>query len=265
LLTNYKIYNGDTLIDTVDDKILEYSYTSVTGGQSYLISITSYGLIGESDIKSLATLIWAIETPIAPVIAVTGTSRDSCTISWSAVTPPSSSIITGYMILIDDGKSGPFRVAHDGSTLANLFDVTIMGLSSKTTYRLTGYAQNKAGDGTNATEITCYTSTTPGVPGTPVWVSSTASTLEVKWDPAYDDGGSPIKEYQLVIDEVEGLDVANIESWTVAYTGSALTYNINTGLTATLGYRIRVKAITEHLLESSYSNIAIYYAAPLPP
>lgn len=59
--------------------------------------------------------------------------------------------------------------------------------------------------------------------------------------------------------------MANIESWTVAYTGSALTYNIITGLTATLAYRIRVKAISEHLLESSYSNIAIYYAAPLPP
>lgn len=103
MLTNYKIYNGNTLIDTVDDKILEYSYTGVTAGQSYLISITSYGLIGESDIKSLATLIWAVETPPAPTIAVTGTSRDSCTVSWSAVTTPVNSVITGYMILIDDG------------------------------------------------------------------------------------------------------------------------------------------------------------------
>lgn len=103
MLTNYKIYYDNTLIDTVASTVLEYSYTGVTAGQSYLISITSFGLIGESDIKSLATLIWAIETPSAPTISVTGTSRDSCTISWSAVTPPSDSIITGYMLLIDDG------------------------------------------------------------------------------------------------------------------------------------------------------------------
>jgi hypothetical protein len=67
------------------------------------------------------------------------------------------------------------------------------------------------------------------------------------------------------MDEVEGLTVANVETWAVVYTGSSLTYTVSTGLTATQAYRFRVRAVSEHSLESPYSPVAIYYAAPLPP
>lgn len=63
---------------------------------------------------------------------------------------------------------------------------------------------------------------------------------------------------------VEGVGVANVESWTVAYTGTALTYTISSGLVAKKAYRLRVKAISEHALESGYSSISTYYAAALP-
>ena len=43
---------------------------------------------------------------------------------------------------------------------------------------------------------------------------------------AYDDGGSPIKEYQLYADEVEGVALANIEQWSQVYTGTALTFDL---------------------------------------
>ena len=61
------------------------------------------------------------------------------------------------------------------------------------------------------------------MPGTPTLVSSEAEEIEVRWEPAYDDGGAPIKEYQLSYDMVEGTGAANIEDWQVAYTGTALT------------------------------------------
>lgn len=67
------------------------------------------------------------------------------------------------------------------------------------------------------------------------------------------------------MDEVEGIGPANVESWTVVYTGDSLTYTVASGLTAKLAYRFRVRAVSEHALESPYSPIAIYYAAPLPP
>jgi hypothetical protein len=65
------------------------------------------------------------------------------------------------------------------------------------------------------------------------------------WEPAYDDGGSPIKQYVVEVDEVEGLDVANVESWVEVYRGSALTFNVVSGLTATMGYRFKVKTVSE--------------------
>jgi hypothetical protein len=85
----------------------------------------------------------------------------------------------------------------------------------------------------------------PGVPGEPTWMTSTATTIEVQWEPAYDDGGSPIKEYQLFIDEVEGIGPANIEQWTSVYIGSDLKYKVLTGLTATRAYRFKVRAVSE--------------------
>ena len=67
------------------------------------------------------------------------------------------------------------------------------------------------------------------------------------------------------MDAVEGLGVANVETWAVVYTGASLTYTVSSGLTATLAYRFRVRAVSEHALESPYSPVAVYYAAPLPP
>jgi len=67
------------------------------------------------------------------------------------------------------------------------------------------------------------------------------------------------------MDAVEGLAVANIEAWTVVYTGTGLTTTVASGLTATKAYRFRVRAVSEHDIESPYSPIATYYAAPLPP
>jgi hypothetical protein len=134
LMTDYKIFDGETLIDTVDSDTVEYTYTSVLAGQSYLISIQSVSLVGESEIRSLATVIWAVETPDAPVITITDTSRDSCSLAWSALDPPANSLITGYVVLIDDGASGEFREAYNGRTKPSTVDATIYGLAAKTTY-----------------------------------------------------------------------------------------------------------------------------------
>ena len=44
-------------------------------------------------------------------------------------------------------------------------------------------------------------------------VTSSHTHIELRWDPAYDDGGSPIKEYHLYMDAVEGLASPNVENW----------------------------------------------------
>ncbi len=135
--------------------------TGITEGQSYVFSISAVSAIGEGP-KSLDSLFWAIDTPSAPPLSVVATTRESCTVQWTAATPPNFSLITGYVLLIDDGLGGDFSVAYDGSVNPSLLKYTVENLRAKTTYRLMIYATNKAGPGTNSTIISCYTATTPG-------------------------------------------------------------------------------------------------------
>lgn len=81
---------------------------------------------------------------------------------WSAVSPPQDSLITGYIVLIDDGLDGLFTVGYDGTSNPSQVYASIEGLTQRTTYRLKVYAINKAGNGEESDIITCYTVTVPG-------------------------------------------------------------------------------------------------------
>ena len=109
------------------------------------------------------------------------------------MTPPTNSLITGYVILIDDGRDGDYSVGYNGANNPSILTYTIQNLQSQTIYKILVYAINKAGNGANSTLLTCYTATIPGQPGTPKMITSSDTNIELKWDPAYDDGGSPLK------------------------------------------------------------------------
>jgi hypothetical protein len=131
-------------------------------------------------------------------------------VQWLAVTPPTNSLITGYQVYIDDGLDGAFTVGYDGRSNPSQMSAVISGLAPRTTYRLHVVAINKAGIGQSSDDVSCYTVTVPGQPGTPELVTSTATSITVRWTPAYDDGGAPIADYELEMDEVEGLGFANV-------------------------------------------------------
>ncbi len=59
------------------------------------------------------------------------------------------------------------------------------------------------------------------------------------------------------------MGLANVESWTNVYTGSNLFFNA-TGLTALKRYRYKVLARNEETKDSLFSNVAEFYASPLP-
>jgi hypothetical protein len=99
--------------------------------------------------------------------------------------------------------------------------------------------------------------------------TSSPTAISLEWEPAYEDGGSPILNYVLEMDEVEGIGVSNIEDWQPVFTGAALEYTVTSGvgsvvLTPTLKYRFRVQAISEYAKESPYSKVSSFYAAALP-
>ncbi len=61
---------------------------------------------------------------------------------------------------------------------------------------------------------------------------STATSIEIKWGPAFDDGGSPIYAYEVDMDLIEGIGQANVESWINVFNGEALSFKVETGLIA---------------------------------
>lgn len=71
-------------------------------------------------------------------------------------------MITGYIVLIDDGLDGNYKVGYDGSSNPSLLYTTISNLNSRTTYRLKVQAINKAGIGEESELINCFTVTIPG-------------------------------------------------------------------------------------------------------
>ena len=78
------------------------------------------------------------------------------------MSPPTNSLITGYVMLIDDGRDGDYHIAYNGINNPSVLTYNIQNLKPQTTYKIIGYAVNKAGHGTNSTAITCYTATIPG-------------------------------------------------------------------------------------------------------
>jgi hypothetical protein len=77
-------------------------------------------------------------------------------------------------------------------------------------------------------------------------VTSSATTISLEWSPAFDDGGSPIAQYELEMDEVEGNGLANTELWLNVFTGHSLSYTVTSGLQSTFEYRFRVRAVSEY-------------------
>lgn len=91
------------------------------------MTVSAVTNIGEGA-QSLPATFWAVATPSAPTFTVQDTSRNSCTISWGAVTAPANSVINGYVLLFDDGKGGEFEVAYDGSTNPSKLEYIVEGL-----------------------------------------------------------------------------------------------------------------------------------------
>lgn len=135
LLQSYNIYIDGVKIDSVSPTTLQYTFSQATAGQKYHVSVSSESLIGEGDLSN-PLIIWAVDLPAATTLTLTDTSRSSCSVQWSAVSPPANTLITGYQVLIDDGLGGAFSVAYNGKTNPSLLSAVIDGLNSRTTYRM---------------------------------------------------------------------------------------------------------------------------------
>ena len=74
---------------------------------------------------------------------------DSFLVKWDIITV-SDLPIRGYVLSIDDGLKGDFKIAYDGSFNPQLTEYLISGLVAARTYRLKVYATDVNGKGVDS-------------------------------------------------------------------------------------------------------------------
>ena len=261
-ILSYNVYSNDVYLANVQAYVLSYSMSSsLTPGASYKIQISAVNAIGEG-LKSPSSVFYAVDIPSAATLSISETSTDSCTVTWTAVSPPSNSIITGYLIQYDDNQGNGYLSACDYRTNPSLLACKVSGLISGRKITIKVNAFNKAGIGSDST-IACTPSGKPGQPGTPKLVISTSSSIQVQWDPPIDTGGLSISGYTLFMDEEEVSPMAIVENWIQVYDGTAFTYTVSTGLTAGRKYRFKVQAKNAYN-SGVFSSISSFIAGSTP-
>ena len=261
-ITNYAIYQDSVNTENVTSDTLSKAITGLTTGTGYTFSIATITELGIGA-ESYSATYYAADTPSAPTLTVPSSTRESCKVEWTQVTPPTSTTIEGYVVLVNDGREGDeYTVAYQGDNNPSQLETTITGLSSRLSYKIIGYAVNKAGNGSNSTSVTCFTTAPPGQPGRPIRQSSTNVSIVLEWEPAYEDGGSPITEYHLFYEELEGVGTANNENWQLWSNANLL--NATVTVTPLKLYRFKVRAKSSAYEAGENSTISQYWASPLP-
>jgi hypothetical protein len=82
-------------------------------------------------------------------------------VEWSLVPDTDGIPATGYLLLIDDGYSGDFFVAFDGSNQPQTYKTLIVGLTTGLPYRLMVIAENINGNSTSSDITTMYACLNP--------------------------------------------------------------------------------------------------------
>jgi large repetitive protein len=105
----------------------------------------------------------------------------------------------------------------------------------------------------------------PGQPGRPTRQSSSTGSITLEWEPAFEDGGSSITQYQLYYDALEAAGTSGTENWQEYTLTTPLSLSqAVTGLTATQQYKFKVRARSGSTLAGDYSPISVHYPASVP-
>jgi hypothetical protein len=106
---------------------------------------------------------------------------------------------TGYLLYMDGGNDGDYRVLYNGTLQPGVLEYRVTGaehgIAIGRAYRFRVSALNYNGEGTLSDEATLYMCLTPQDFPAPEYVSSTETTLTVKWCAPSSTSGCPIYKY----------------------------------------------------------------------
>lgn len=169
---------------------------NLTPGQKYAVivrAINEEGLGEFSDACCVSTTAGAPAPPGPPSCSERGSTEDSVTLSWPA-SAENGSPIERYVLEIDDGSGGDYRIAYSGLEAT----CTVSGLDPGRSYRVRVKAENAEGCSVwGPVGAAATAATAPGPPSPPTITSRTANSISLAWREAQDDGGLPVTGYEV--------------------------------------------------------------------
>lgn len=132
-----------------------------------------------SDVTEIALADYP-DAPASPVKVNSMSSESSIYVEWSDVAFTQINVI-GYELWMDQGSNGFFTRLFDGRNKPGIMDFTVDGLQTGLAYQFKVRAINFNGVGEFSPEVTYYSCLAPEGIIPPQYVSSTETSLRVKW------------------------------------------------------------------------------------
>jgi len=223
---------------------------AATAGTVYRIRVDGHA--GATGTIKLHVALATVSDVPTNVTATPGNGQ--ATVSWSAPTSDGGSPITGYDVT--RYTTGQAAVT---TSVGDVTQTTVDGLTNGTTYTFRVAARNAAGTGGQSTDSNPVTPST--VPDAPTSVSATAGAGQatVNWSAPVSDGGSPITQYAVTRYTAGAPPVTT----TVGPTTQAIIGGLTNGTTYT--FRVAAKNIAGTGAQSTESNAVTPKTVPAAP
>lgn len=231
-VSGYRVYQGETLLTTLDGGTLSYTVSGLSPGTAYTFSVQA-GDAAENWSADGPTVTATTATggdgdaPYwnSPVLNTAGVTQSGLTLSWAPAGDNTG--VSAYKVYQDDTLLGTVS----GSTLT----YTVSGLAAGTFYTFRVQAGDAAGnwstDGPSAGVTTAEADQSPPAWDNPVLTTANIGkySLTLNWEAAQDNVG--VSAYRIYRDDALLTTVG----------GSTLTYNAGS-LAAGTAYTFRVRA-----------------------
>ena len=158
-----------------------------------------YNIFGDSDQSEEIRLALGQlpQKPAAPIKIEEESTETKIMVTWAVVPDIDGIPITGYQLLIDDGQSGEFITAYDGSGQPQIRQMLLTGLITGLPYRIILIAQNINGNSANSDIVTMYSCLRPSFDQEPLRLESTQTTITILWEEP-DHNGCPLIGFSIL-------------------------------------------------------------------
>jgi|GEM_PF-1529063 len=237
-VTSYKVYRSTTsgaevLLSSGGcsglGNVLTCTDTGLTNGTTYYYKVSAVNAIGEG-IQSSEVSITPSTTPTAPQNFAVTAGAQQLVLNWTAPTSNGGSAITNYEIYRGTSSGSETFLTEVG----NVLTYTNSGLTNGITYYYKVAAKNSVGIGTQSTESSATTFTTPSAPQTLV-ASAGKQKVILTWTAPSSTGGSAVTNYEIYRGTTSGGETLLTEI------GNVLTYS-DAGLSNGTAYYYKVAA-----------------------